>query len=43
MVIKLGLTLMLKGRLRMFENRVLRKLFGPCGGGGTSRMENTAQ
>jgi hypothetical protein len=43
MVIKLGLTLMLKRRLRVFENRVLRKIFGPKCGGGKRRVEKTAQ
>jgi len=43
MVIKLGLTLMLKRRFRVFENRVLGKIFGPRSGGGKSRVEKTAQ
>jgi len=42
-VIKLGLTLMLKRRFRVFENRVLRKIFGPSRGGGKSRLEKAAQ
>jgi len=43
MVIKLGLTLMLKRRLRVFENRLLGKIFGPRGAGGNSRVEKTVQ
>jgi hypothetical protein len=39
MVIKLGLTLMLKRRLRLFKNRLLRKIPRTRGAGVNSRAE----
>jgi hypothetical protein len=43
MGVKRGLELMLKRRLRVFENRVLRKVFESRGGEGNGRVEKTAQ